>query len=107
MHSVWTAWFQFWGKQQHLHIDVLFFRYILNVQHRIEWVQLDKLIKKALKCNDTPSSHLVYQAAWRTPKIWMQRFASDCVFLFYFKFNEYSKFECFNSPSEKCNNNRT
>ncbi len=37
--SVWMAWFQFWGKQ-HLHIDVLFFRNILNVQHRIE---LDRL----------------------------------------------------------------
>ncbi len=24
------------GKQQHLHIDVLFFHNILNVQHRIE-----------------------------------------------------------------------
>ncbi len=43
MHSVWTAWLQFWGKQHLLHIDVLFFRYILNVQHRIEWVQLDSL----------------------------------------------------------------
>ncbi len=30
MRSVWTAWSQFWGKQQHLHIDVLFFRNILN-----------------------------------------------------------------------------
>ncbi len=30
MHCVWTAWFQFWGKQ-HLHI-VLFFRNIVNVQ---------------------------------------------------------------------------
>ncbi len=25
MRSVWTAWFQFWGKQHLLHIDVLFF----------------------------------------------------------------------------------
>ncbi len=25
MCSVWTAWFQFWGKRHHLHIDVLFF----------------------------------------------------------------------------------
>ncbi len=25
MHSVWTAWFQFWRKQHHLRIDVLFF----------------------------------------------------------------------------------
>ncbi len=40
MRSVWTAWFQFWGKQH------LFFRNILNVQHRIEWVQLDRLKKK-------------------------------------------------------------
>ncbi len=47
MHSVWTAWFQFWGKQ-HLHIDVLFFHNIWNVQHRIEWVQLDRL-KKSIK----------------------------------------------------------
>ncbi len=44
MRSVWTAWFQFWGKQL-LRIDVLFFRNILNVQHRIEWVQLDGLKK--------------------------------------------------------------
>ncbi len=33
MRSVWTTRFQFWGKQHHLHIDVLFFRNILNVQH--------------------------------------------------------------------------
>ncbi len=45
MHSVWTAWFQFWGKEHLLHIDVLFFRNILYVQHRIEWVQLDRLKK--------------------------------------------------------------
>ncbi len=87
MRSVWTAWFQFWGKQ-HLHIDVLFFHNIWNVQHRIEWVQLDRQ-KKALKCNDTTSSHLGCQAAWQTPTIWMQRFAFECGF--YFKFYEYSK----------------
>ncbi len=57
-----------WGTQHLLHIDVLFFRNMLNVQHRIEWVQLDRL-KKALKCNDTSSSHLMCKAAWRTPKI--------------------------------------
>ncbi len=44
--SVWTAWFQFWGTQHLLHIDVLFFYNILNVQHCIEWVQLEKLKKK-------------------------------------------------------------
>ncbi len=49
MCSVWTAWFQFWGKQQHLHIDVLFLRNIVNVQRRIEWDQLDKLKKKSIK----------------------------------------------------------
>ncbi len=76
MHSVWTAWFQFWGEQHLLHIVVLFLRNILNVQHRIEWVK-----KNALKCNDTSSSHFVCQAAWRTPKIWMQRFAFECGFL--------------------------
>ncbi len=60
MRSVWMSWFQFWGKQHHLHIDVLFFRNILNVQHRIEWVQLDRQKKKkTLKCNDTSSSHFV------------------------------------------------
>ncbi len=44
--SVWTAWFQFWGKQHLLHIDVPSFHNILNVQHRIEWVQLDRQKKK-------------------------------------------------------------
>ncbi len=68
MHSVWTARFQFWGKQL-LNIDVLFLRYILNVQHSIEWVQLDRLNKKALTYNDTSSLHFVCQAAWRTPKM--------------------------------------
>ncbi len=48
MRSVWTTRFQFWGKQHHLHIDVLFFRNILNVQHRIEGVQLDRQ-KKSIK----------------------------------------------------------
>ncbi len=66
MRSVWTAWFQFWGKQHLLHIDVLFFRNIVNVQ-----------AKKALKCNKTSSLHLVCQAAWRTPKIRMQRVFFD------------------------------
>ncbi len=46
MRSVWTAWFQFWAKQHLLHIDVLVFRNILNVQHRIE---LDKLPDGHLK----------------------------------------------------------
>ncbi len=71
MRSVRTAWFQFWGKHL-LHIDVLSFHDILNVQHLIEYVQLERQ-KKALKCNDT--SHFVCQAAWRTPTIRMQRFA--------------------------------
>ncbi len=72
MCSVWTAWFQFWGKQHLLHIDALSFHNIVNVQHRIKWVQLDRL-KKALKYNGTSSSHFVCQAAWRAPKIRMQR----------------------------------
>ncbi len=98
MRSVWTAWFQFWGKQHLLHIDVLFFRNILNVQHRIEWVQLDMLKKKALKCNDTSSSHLVCQAVWRTPKIRMQRFAFNMDF--YLKFDEIFEIQIFfDSPS--------
>ncbi len=54
MHSLWTAWFQFWGKQ-HLHINVFFFRNILNVQHRIEWVQLDRL-KKSFKIRNSKKS---------------------------------------------------
>ncbi len=83
LRSVWTAWFQFWHKQQHLRIDVLFFRSILNEQ-RIQWVQLDKL-RKAWKCNDI-YLHLhcisctTDKAAWRTPKIRMQRFAFECGF---------------------------
>ncbi len=32
MHSVWAAWFQFWRKQHHLRIDVLFFLNTLNEQ---------------------------------------------------------------------------
>ncbi len=75
MRSVWTALFQFWGKQ-HLHIDVLFFRNIVNLQAK----------EKALKCNDTLSSHFVCQAAWQTPKIWMQRFAFEYGFLFEIRF---------------------
>ncbi len=39
--------------------------------------------KKALKCNNTSSSHFVCQAAWRTPTIRMQRFAFECGFLFF------------------------
>ncbi len=70
--SVWTTWFQFWGKQQVLYIDYLFLRNIVNVQAK----------KKALKCNDTSSSHLMGQAAWQTPKIQVQRFALECGFLF-------------------------
>ncbi len=80
MRSVWTAWFQFWGKQNLLHIDVPFFRNILNVQHRIEWVHLDRL-KKNIKMQ----WHLVIAfcvPSYLTPKIFGHRFAFECGFLF-------------------------
>ncbi len=35
MRSLWTAWFQFYRKQDLPQIDVLFFRNILNKQHCI------------------------------------------------------------------------
>ncbi len=83
MRSVWTAWFQFWGKpKQLLQIDVLFFRNILNVQHRIEWDQLDRLKKKhwnattphhRILCAKVPDGHLKFECG------------------FYFKFDEYSR----------------
>ncbi len=38
MRSVWTAWFQL-GKQ-HLHIDVLFFRNIVDVQAKKKSVKM-------------------------------------------------------------------
>ncbi len=60
MHSVWTAWFQFWNKQHHLRIDVLFFCCIFNEQ-RIQWVQLDRQ-KKASKYNDTYLHHRISRA---------------------------------------------
>ncbi len=43
MRSVWTALFQFW--HEHLRIDVLFFRSILN-ELSIQWVQLGRQKKK-------------------------------------------------------------
>ncbi len=57
MRSVWTAWFQFWGKQQHL--NIVFSCIILNVQHRIEWVQLDRQ-KKKHKNATTPRHRILY-----------------------------------------------
>lgn len=33
----------FGHKQDLIHIDVVFSRYVLNEQRRIEWAQLDKL----------------------------------------------------------------
>ncbi len=56
-----------------------------------QYLWMCRLKKKALKCNDTSSSHFVCQAAWRTPKIWRQRFAFNVDF--YFKFDEYSKYD--------------
>ncbi len=47
-----------------------------------------RLKQKALKSNDTSSSHFVCQAAWQTSKIWMHRLAFE--YGFYFKFYEYS-----------------
>ncbi len=40
MHSVWTAWFQFWHKKKHnLRIDVLFLNSILNnVSSGFNWI---------------------------------------------------------------------
>ncbi len=100
MHSVWTAWFQFWHKQHNLCIDVLFFSSILNEQ-RIQWVQLDRL-KKALKCNEAYLqfhciSCAIDKAAWRTPKIRMQRIAFECGFLFLIRL--IIKIIFFDSPS--------
>ncbi len=92
MRSVWTAWFQFWGKLL-LHIDVLFFRNILNVQHRIEWVQLDRLKEKhsnattphhRISCAKQPDGHLKLECSILHSNV-------D----FYFKFDEYSKFYFF------------
>ncbi len=73
MHSVWTAWFQFWGKQHHLHIDVLVFYNIVNVQHRIEWVQLERL-KKGIKMQ----CHLVI--AFCVPSSLTETYNSNAVF---------------------------
>ncbi len=81
MHSVWVTWFQIWGKQHLLHIDVLFFRKFWIVQHRIEWFNWTGQKKKTLKCNAPRHGILVCQAAWWTPKIRMQRFAFECGFL--------------------------
>ncbi len=84
MCSVWTAWFQFWGKQHLLHIDVLFFHNIVNVQHHIEWVQLDR-IKKSIKMQrhlviaKLPDAHLQFKCSI---------FHSNVDFNF--KFDEYS-----------------
>ncbi len=82
------AWFQFWGKQHLLHIDVLSPRNILNVQHRIEWVQLDRQKKKNITmtprhrilCAKLPDGHLKFECSVLCSNV-------D----FYFKFNEYSK----------------
>ncbi len=93
MRSVSMAWFQFWGKQHLLHIDVLFFRNILNVQHRIEWVQLDRLKKKLsnattprhrISCAKLPDGHLQFECSILQSNV-------D----FYFKFDKYSKFDFF------------
>ncbi len=90
MCSVWTAWFQFWGKQNLLHIDVPFFCNILNVQHRIEWVHLDRLKNKNIKMPLNIIKHFVCQAAWHLK-------FSDTVLHsnvdFYFKFDKYIKFD--------------
>ncbi len=92
MCSVWMAWFQFWGKQHLLHIDVLFFHYILNVQHRIEWVQLDRL-KKSIKMQ----RHLVIASRVKLTDGHLKFECSDLHSNvdFYFKFDEYSKFYFF------------
>ncbi len=60
MHSVWMAWFQFWGKQ-HLHIDGLFFCNILNLQQRIEWVQLK--MQWHLVIAKLPDGHLKFECS--------------------------------------------
>ncbi len=73
MRSVWTAWFQFWGKPHLFLIDVLFFRYILSVQHHIEWGQA----KPALNAS-TARHRISCQAA----SIRLQRFAFEGGFLF-------------------------
>ncbi len=99
MHSVWTAWFQFWGKQHLLYIDVIFFHNILNVQHRIEWVQRDRL-KKSIKMQQ----HLVIAFCAKLPNRHLQ-FECSVLHLnvdLYFKFDKYSKFEFFffDSPTQ-------
>ncbi len=84
MCSFWTAWFQFWRKQHHLRIDVLFFHNILNEQ-RIEWVELDRQKKITLKCKDTYLLCIVIASRApliRTSKSRMQHFVFECGFLF-------------------------
>ncbi len=87
MRSVWTAWFQFWGIQHLLCIDVLFFCNILNEQRRIQWVQLDRLKKKkSIKMQRHLHRHHIlcatYKAAWSTSKIRMQHFCIRmCIFI--------------------------
>ncbi len=76
MRSVWVAWFQFWGKQHLLHIDVLFFRNILNVLNRIKGVQLHWQ-KKSIKIHVIYVGHVKFK--WRVLNV-------------YFKFYEYSLF---------------
>ncbi len=76
MRSVWMAWFQFWHKQQHLLIDILFFCSILNEQC-IQWIQIDSLKTNIKMQWHISSSHLscaTDKAAWQTPQIRMQRF---------------------------------
>ncbi len=70
------AWFQFWHKQQHLLIDILFFCSILNEQC-IQWIQIDSLKTNIKMQWHISSSHLscaTDKAAWQTPQIRMQRF---------------------------------
>ncbi len=83
MRSVWTAWFQFWGKQHLLNIDVLFLQYFeCAAPHRVGSTGQKK--KKALKCNDTVIEQLKFEYS-------VLHLNVD----FYIKFAKYSKFDFF------------
>ncbi len=77
MRSVWTAWFQFWGKQHLLHIDVLFFPQYFECAalHRVGSTGQAK--NKSIKMQ----RHLVIACCLLKSKIRMQRFAFQCGFL--------------------------
>ncbi len=63
MRSVWAAGFQFWGKQQHLHIDVLFFPQYCECASKKKGIKNATTPRHRILVSRLPDGHLKFECS--------------------------------------------